>query len=1193
MSKFSRGIFAAAIAVGMSLSAFAEFSAWVYDYRSNVPRETQETWTAANLVDTSAGAANATFSDNVYSGEKNCFDGKTNTRWISTVKTPWVIYKFPAATKITAYGVRQATNNGYDSRVPIAWELYGSNAATPPTTADDESWVKLDERTSLFHNDSKTENYDFGSRVMWLDEKAEYRSYLFKVVGNNGDDYAVVGQLEFYNAQPPCDVKFVDVPSVSYRDGSFKVSGSFTSPVDCEIGAVISDGVTETVGTVGKFTGGDGTQVFEYAVPTTLAADKTYSVMFTSTLGDVTAESESVSFYAGTLALAKTSDADETGKVPAVLTVSRASADLVALAVKVVFTEGTAKEGRNYEPAKNPVLIPAGETTATFNVVPLIDAVTAEETEMTVSISGGVCKGDIHAVAVKIINASLPADKNVWIATAASDGLASTAANWSKGVPKETDDILIDGLFSSRAMTWDAGVNGLAATVASWIQTNYTATVEFNTEFPDYASATFPLFTVSGNCEINSGKWTHRGNYNNYGAAKESNTSKLSSKRWCLNVLVGGDLTISEGASIDVTGKGFGHGGNQSNPCYGGYSYNTYQSCAPYGSITEPFDPGMGCRSQGDQNGNRSGIGGGAVKLAVAGDVIVNGSISALGNVDLNVARSGGAGGSIWIDAKQISGTGKIDASACPPIYYTSDQSVAIGSGGRIGLYTKSALEFSKDNLFCSGSAYRGTSNGSKTMIGSCGTIFIKDSAMANGVLLLKQDSSIITANSANSAVPLVNDLALDGIEFRGRAVLAVETGKTLTLPGGFASVTSDSMTIGANGISYRGGVINIGTGDQAISGWMLEPVSNFNFAADVALSNYGAIGIIKRNICGTGDAPIPPRKVAFTVAGDMSVDATSAVDVGNVVGYSNYGSGQRAGWYGGWTTYYDKNGNQTGAHENTYGSVFDPQDFGSSPTRSFLAGGAINMAVVGNLDLEGRVTASGLSSDNTSDGVAPSSGGSVKMSIGSLTGTGSITACAGAGRYAYAGGGAGGRIAIKLTDAKAAIPDTIVVNAGGSYGYAFNAKATKLGSAGTVYIETATDGAKGGTITISNWKDRSMSEFTSATVFPTTPIVAYNNGDAVADFNDANLIVTNNAIAEVSVAALKMRSFAVAANSKLDLFGNTLTVMSAKLGDTTLAAGTYTAGDTALGDFVSDSVGGGSLVVTGSAKRGLTILFR
>ena len=119
------------------------------------------------------------------------------------------------------------------------------------------------------------------------------------------------------------------------------------------------------------------------------------------------------------------------------------------------------------------------------------------------------------------------------------------------------------------------------------------------------------------------------------------------------------------------------------------------------------------------------------------------------------------------------------------------------------------------------------------------------------------------------------------------------------------------------------------------------------------------------------------------------------------------------------------------------------------------------------------------------------------------------------------------------------------------------------------------------------------MSEFTSATVFPTTPIVAYNNGDAVADFNDANLIVTNNAIAEVSVAALKMRSLAVAANSKLDLFGNTLTVKSAKLGDTNLAAGAYAAGDTALGDFVSDSVGGGSLVVTGSAKRGLTILFR
>ena len=1191
MSKFSSCLIAAAIAVGMSLSAFAEFSAWVYDYGSNTPHTTQESWTAANLVDITAGASKATFSGS-YNNEVKCFDGNPSTRWIQKVTNPWVIYKFDAATKISTYGIRQSSNNGYDNRVPISWELYGSNAETPPTTADDPSWVLLDTRTSVFHNYTGN-NYDFGSRVMWLERMAEYRSYLLKVTSNKSDDYTAIGELEFYKEPFPCDVKFRCNPILSYQDVAFKASVSFVSSVDCEIKAVISDGQTETVETVGAFTGSAEDQFIDYLIPSTLDTNKTYKIKFTSTLGTASAETDDIAFYTGTLSLTKSCDAKEEGAVPAELTVSRAAADSVALTVNVVFTEGTAKEGRNYEPARNPVVIPAGETTATFNVVPLADAKTNEDTEMTVSISSGVCKGDIPAVAVKIINASLPADKNVWIATAASDGLASTAANWSKGVPKETDDILIDGLFSSRAMTWDAGVNGLTATVASWTQTNYAATVEFNTEFPDYASATFPLFTVSGNCEINSGKWTHRGNYNNYGAAKESNTSKLAAKKWCLNVAVGGNLTVSSGASINVTGKGFGHPGNQSAPCYGGYAYNNDQSCAPYGSITEPFDPGMGCRSQGDQNGNRSGIGGGAVKLAVAGDVIVNGSISALGNVDLNVARSGGAGGSIWIAARQISGAGKIDASACPPSNYTSDRGIAVGSGGRIALYTKSALEFSKDNLFCSGSAYQGTSNGSKTMIGSCGTIFIKDSAMANGVLLLKQDSSIITANAANSAVPLIDDLTLDGIEFRGRAVLSVEVGKTLTLPGGLASVSSTSTTIGANGISYRGGVINIGTGDQAISGWMLEPVSNFNFEADVALSNYGAIGIIKRNICGTGDAPIPPRKVAFTVAGDMSVDATSAVDVGNVVGYSNYGSGQRAGWYGGWTTYYDMGGNKTDAREKTYGSVFAPQDVGSSPVRSYLTGGVLDMSVAGVLTLGGKITSSGPFSDSTTDKAAPSSGGSIRMVVGSIAGTGSITACGGAGRRNYAGGGGGGRIAIRLTGAGATIPGTIVVNAQGRYGYAFAAGADKLGSAGTVYIETASEGVKGGTIIISNWPDRSVSEFTSATVFPTTPIVAYNNGDAVADFNDANLIVTNNAIAEVSVAALKMRNLAVAADSKLDLFGNTLTVRSAKLGDTTLAAGTYAAGDVALGDFVSDSVGGGSLVVQSATRSGLRLILR
>ena len=73
----------------------------------------------------------------------------------------------------------------------------------------------------------------------------------------------------------------------------------------------------------------------------------------------------------------------------------------------------------------------------------------------------------------------------------------------------------------------------------------------------------------------------------------------------------------------------------------------------------------------------------------------------------------------------------------------------------------------------------------------------------------------------------------------------------------------------------------------------------------------------------------------------------------------------------------------------------------------------------------------------------------------------------------------------------------------------------------------------------------------------------------------------------------LAMSKLTMSVDTKLDLNGKTLTVRSAKLGDTTVAAGTYAAGSAALGDFVTDSVGGGSLVVTGSAKRGMVIFYR
>ena len=967
--------------------------------------------------------------------------------------------------------------------------------------------------------------------------------------------------------------------------------GSYTVTTEISDNTPKAGSVRCRVGTADFVMTGSG--MGTYAATVSGLADGTYTcvIVAESAAGTVIERISQTVFYVGELSLAFGQNAEESGTVAGWFTLTRCD-DGKALPVNfVVDAASTAISNQTYVALVSPVVIPEGERSVRLEVVPKVDAETMKDTIVRVNLLPGLYGIDATQVSAEltIVNLTTEAGWNTWIATASSK--ASVDANWSAGhAPRADEKVMFDGRFSTAACEWDAAAT---QTVAAWKQTEgYTATVTFKTEFPTYATATFPLFTVTGDCEILAGNWTCYGNYNNYDAEVPSNTSKLSTKRWCLNVSVGGKMTLAAGATIDLTGKGFGHPGNQSSPSYGGYGYLSPATSAPYGSLTEPFDPGMGCRSQSDQNKRISGIGGGAVKLVVAGDLELGGAIRAVGTIDNNVVRSGGTGGSIWIDARQISGEGTIDASGCPPSSFTSDQGVAVGSGGRIALYTKEPLALAREKIQANGSSYAGTTNGSKTKIGSAGTIYLKDATSPNGRLLLKQSAGIANANSIGSVVPLMGEVTLDGIELSGRVVLAVREGEKLTLPSGFASVTSAETTVGACGITLAGGTIDVGAGDQTISAWMLEPVSGFSFPANASLENAGGIGLLKRWVIGTEDAPQMPQSVSFAVDGDLAIDATSAVDVSSAIGYVNYDSSKKAGWHGGWTTYYDGGGNKSDARTKTYGSVFNPVSVGSSPSRSYLTGGALEMTVGGTLSLLGRITASGPFSDNTADNVAPSSGGSIKVTAGAITGTGSILSCGGAGRRNYAGGGAGGRVAIRLTEAGATIPETITLNAQGRYGYAFKESADKLGSAGTIYVETKAEGEKGGTITISNWADRENAAFTSATVIPTTPIVAANEGDPVADFKRAKLIVCNHAIAEVSADNLRMREVTVADGATLDLAGRTLTVAKAKLGETKLKPGTYKVTDGVLSDYVLDSSGtnAGVLEVTGG---GLAVIVR
>ncbi|MEK7744465.1 MAG: hypothetical protein AAB578_08775, partial [Elusimicrobiota bacterium] len=189
------------------------------------------------------------------------------------------------------------------------------------------------------------------------------------------------------------------------------------------------------------------------------------------------------------------------------------------------------------------------------------------------------------------------------------------------------------------------------------LELGYAGTVELDT------ATQVPLADLSALTIRNGGVLTHGSNYN-------TEQNKLN--------LTLASLEIDAGGKIDVTGKGYsaqqgpgaqvcGYAGGS----YGGAAATNGNNCSgpTYGSYSAPVNLGSG-------GGNVPG--GGAVLLNVAGSLRVDGSIAADGASNWST----GSGGSVYIQAGSLTGSGVISASggAC------SDG--GCGGGGRVAVIT-------------------------------------------------------------------------------------------------------------------------------------------------------------------------------------------------------------------------------------------------------------------------------------------------------------------------------------------------------------------------------------------------------------------------------------------------------------------------------------------------------------------------
>jgi hypothetical protein len=202
------------------------------------------------------------------------------------------------------------------------------------------------------------------------------------------------------------------------------------------------------------------------------------------------------------------------------------------------------------------------------------------------------------------------------------------------------------------------------------------------------------------------------------------------------------DLTVD-------TGTAFGSGGS-----HGGWGGGFGASREVTGSIVDPATPGPGGGGLA-----RSSAGGGVVRITAAGEIALDGEVSARGEV---LARSTdhGAGGSIRLEAPTIRGGGLLDASGGG----TPTQARAGGSGGRIALHGTSIASSLVDRARSAGGA-----SVQSDLTGAAGTIFVLRTGDLHGELIVDNEGLISTAWTELPATAS-GVLELDRLTIRGLA---------------------------------------------------------------------------------------------------------------------------------------------------------------------------------------------------------------------------------------------------------------------------------------------------------------------------------------------------------------------------------------------------------------------------------------
>ncbi len=438
----------------------------------------------------------------------------------------------------------------------------------------------------------------------------------------------------------------------------------------------------------------------------------------------------------------------------------------------------------------------------------------------------------------------------------------------------------------------------------------------------------------------------------------------------------GGGMSGSDGANTGAGGGSYGGlGGHAGDNAPSGVSGVQYGRDAA--TILGPTLLGSGGGASGSGSKVTGKAGGGAIRLVVSNTLTNNGTISANGLSGGQSQEGAGAGGSLYITAGTLagSGTGIYQASGGNNTYIVSSiYGGGAGGGGRIAIYYGVASTPNQDNCGMQ-QAYASAAGGSTAatsdanahadMVGHPGTIrFINTSVATDS----NPDLTILCDTTWNVSY-----------NFNG---LSIPSGVTLSLGGGTTLTVAGLLNITGGTLQSLGTNLDLATGGQG----------------------------------------------ATVVAGNITLDSNSRISA-DAQGYSQ-GQGPKPGlsknsnWGYGGGGYGGSGGNgSNGFGGGTYGLQDTPVDLGSgggavtsvggsgsfdNGTRPAGAGGgAIKLVVSGTLTNGGTISANGEAARGRYSGGG--AGGSVWVSTATIAGGGVYQGLGGSAIATYGGGGGGG----------------------------------------------------------------------------------------------------------------------------------------------------------------------------------------